>query len=303
MLDRLFERLNRARFWRAATEAVLTFQNDVHWHFLADQDLATDLTILKGFAYCARQVMFQTAFDAALGSLLVEQTPRSQDVDIREITALTCSKGRYVANLDRLAKTISSPPEHVCFMSFWEQMQLLLRIINNEGLIKDSSGRFLLDEEGWSGRLIAANTGAARRFSLLRQLSEEHPTILQASITRWDLRVEAVRVICQDYIALIVPETFACHFRVTTFKHFMKDFRTYDNIFSRNRPEACPEVEWTMMIFPRTREALEFANLLKSTDLQILDFSNWVKSLAQQCLRFPRIRSNRNSAVSQLLGC
>lgn len=157
-----------------------------------------------------------------------------------------------------------------------------MHIINNEGLIKDSNGRFLLDEEGWSSRLIAANTGAARRFSLLRQLSEEHPITLKASITRWDLRVEAVRAICQDHIALIVPETFAYHFRVMTFKYFMKDFRTYDNLFSRNRPEACPEVEWTMMIFPRTREALEFANLLKATGLQILDFSDWVESLAQR---------------------
>lgn len=122
MLTWIIERVNQIRFWKAATEAALTFQNDVHWHFLADRDLATDLTILKGFASSARQVMFQTAFDAALGSLLVEQTPRPQDVDIREITALTCSKGRYVANLDRLSKTISSPPEHVRSMNSWEQV-------------------------------------------------------------------------------------------------------------------------------------------------------------------------------------
>lgn len=149
------------RFLNAATAAISSVRSEAHCTFLEDRDLATSLDVLRSFRGSFDRFMSPTSLTEAFRNLLVQEEPRYEDVDIRDVTALSASKGRYIANLPRLATTISPPSIDILSMSIEQQVKRLRRDVWREGLVRDKEDRFMLNEEGWSGRGWCASTAAA----------------------------------------------------------------------------------------------------------------------------------------------
>lgn len=175
-----------------------------HPRFLQEPDLGTSLHVLEDLT---RGLGERTAVHRTLADLLEEGEPQDRGVDIRDITAIGQSKGRFCGNLDRLVTTISEPPPEVRERAKHDpekdNAELWREVQQEFGLEKD--GRFTVKEEGWSGRLIACNSGAARRFCLLRQRQLRGQLNLPCRVTTWHLNPDALHILTAEYWVILAP--------------------------------------------------------------------------------------------------
>lgn len=170
--------------------------------FIECPDKTTSFATLQWI--CLQSNRSPSEVGQTLGRLLVRDEPREEEVDIRKITAITNSKGELIGNLPQLVHTISEPSKWITDKTEAEQNEILHEAVVREFPTYD--GRLAVFEEGWSGRLIGSNSGAARRFSLLRQRSWDGKTRLPVSITRINLDPVALATLTEEQWLFLAPK-------------------------------------------------------------------------------------------------
>lgn len=248
------------------------------WRFLHDPDLTTSLKILQHLA--RPHLGGNRPVAKALGRLVVEGASRDEDIDIGKVTALTASKGRYIGNLRRLLSTISDPGPWVTALSLDEQYTMVHGdVMRESGCMWE--GRFRLIEEGWSGRLIAANSGAARRFAWLHQNRYLRPTILPARIEARILDESAVRVLTQEFQVDLIPSEAARGFLRHIRDLGIKELELVHELWSPAYPDEMNRDLWSVVAYPRGRYHYEDMRLgLASAAVPVFDFSQWLIMIA-----------------------
>lgn len=249
------------------------------WRFLHDPDLTTSLEVLRHVARLRFGGIRPVA--RALEQLVVEvETPRDEDIDIIRVTALTASQGRYIGNLWRLLPTITDPVPQVAALSLDEQYDLVHRdVMRDSGCM--SNGRFRLIEEGWSGRLIAANAGTARRFAWLRQHRYIRPTILPARIETRVLDDSAFRILTQEFQVEIMPSEAGRDLLKNVGDLGVGELELVNELWSPACPDDMNRDLWSVVAYPRAGRYYEDIRLgLADAATPVFDFTRWLTMIA-----------------------
>ena len=249
------------------------------WRFLHDPDLTTSLEVLRDLA--RPHFGGSRPVADALERLVVEvESPRDEDVDIGRVTALTASKGRYIGNLRRLLPTISDPGPRVAALSLDEQYAMVHSdVMRESGCV--SKGRFRLIEEGWSGRLIAPNSGAARRFAWLHRNRYLRPTILPARIETRMLDASALGVLTREFQLEIIPSEAARGLLGSMRNLDVGELELVRELWSPACPDDVNRDMWSVLAYPRAGRYYEDIRLgLADAAAPVFDFSRWLMMIA-----------------------
>lgn len=265
----------RGKKVRAAASAI---RAPKAWRFLHDPDLTTSLEVLRDLARpCfggSRPVT------DALERLVVEAESRDEDVDIGRVTALTASKGRYIGNLRRLLPTISDPGSRVAALSLDEQYAMIHSDVMRESGCM-SKGRFRLIEEGWSGRLIAANSGAARRFAWLHRNRYLRPTVLPARIETRMLDEVALGVLTREFQVEAIPSEAARDLLKSMRVLGIDELELVHELWSPACPDDANRDMWSVVAYPRAGRYYEDIRLgLADAAAPVFDLSRWLTMIA-----------------------
>ncbi|WP_372095166.1 hypothetical protein [Tistrella mobilis] len=145
-------------------QAILAIKAPKKWYFFEDRDLSVTFKDILAFGDIPD---YGGAVRDSLRKLMIKGVIREEEVNFRDITGVWTSKGHLIGNLPRLIYTsdVVSKIEPTdknfdsVLQGVWRESQCV------------TDGRFNLYEESWSGRLIAANGGAARRIAWLHKYS------------------------------------------------------------------------------------------------------------------------------------
>ncbi|GBQ31941.1 hypothetical protein HLH34_18785 [Gluconacetobacter azotocaptans] len=144
----------------------------------------------------------------ALGDLcrLIHKPPAYRAViDILSVTGVSATHNNFVGNLDALPETMrfSDPYEENYGPFDQDGMEKLRQAVFDEFSPGTGSktGLFSITDVTWSGKRIAGNTGASRRFSLWRRLSARNykPERIHALIHPLELNKDALRKVLTDW--------------------------------------------------------------------------------------------------------
>lgn len=243
--------------------------------FVDDPDMTTSLEILRklrGLVSGPRPV------SRAIQGLLVGDTCRDEDVEIRKVTAVTASKGGYIGNLPRLLTTIHPPVGQVASLPIIQQMAIVHReVMQESGCVAD--GRFELYEEAWSGRLIAANTGTARRIALLR---EHQPTlVLQARILPSSVSQKAFFVLTEEYRVILLPAAGADTLLERLDKLGVEDVELVARVWEPACAGSRTPDLWGMLSYRRDGRFVEAIDRgISESAAPVFDFSQWLRLLS-----------------------
>jgi hypothetical protein len=137
----------------------------------------------------------------ALKHLIEQGSPYKMEVSLRQIGAVSASKGNYRMHLDRLPETMQlNPAENYGPLSEPEMSRLKTAVFREFGL---SDGRVSLSFQQWDQLYVAMNSGASRRFALWRRLSGAHASEkLLANVTPYSLNRDILQMLREDYRAI-----------------------------------------------------------------------------------------------------
>ena len=171
--------------------------------FIEDSDLLTSLSLLRSIAPSDAT----TEAAKLLHNLLKKRAQlREKDIRIGNISAITASKGKFIGNLCRLKYTINSGGSWPLNLpkdkqdAMWKEVETDFAPAGKE----EEKNFFMVDREEWSGRLIAHNTGAARRFCWAQH--HDPGRILPCRVTDWYLDSEIAKELNEKYWLCILPE-------------------------------------------------------------------------------------------------
>lgn len=243
--------------------------------FVDDPDMTTSLEILQKLPIF---VSGRQPVSTAIRGLLVEAPCRDADVEIRQVTAVNTSKGGYIGNLPRLLTTIHSPVDQVASLSIIQQMAIVhSEVMQESGCVADD--RFELYEEAWSGRLIAANTGTARRMALLRK---HQPTlVLQARIRPWSLSQQAFLVLTEEYHVILLPAAGADTLLERLDKLGVEDVELIARVCEPACAGGRPPDLWGMLSYHRNGRFVGAIDRgINESAAPMFDFSKWLRLLS-----------------------
>jgi hypothetical protein len=118
--------------------------------------------------------------------------PYNRRLSLKDIGALSASKGRYVMALDRLPETMHLGAQETYGPLDDSETTKLRKAVDREFPLRD--GSIEVYEQTWDKLLVGRNSGASRRFSLLRRLNPELE--INALITPYCLDNQWLRDVC-----------------------------------------------------------------------------------------------------------
>lgn len=214
----------------------------------------------------------------ALGRLLVAENSRLQEVDIKTITAITVSKGGFVGNLPRLIATISPAPAGVEKMHREDHVALLRDQVVAEFGFRE--GRLDLIEEGWSGRLIASNDGAARRFALLQDKSLPGEAVFPASIRTVRFDPSALAVLTERMWVFLLPRESYANLSSGLGQLGVGAPQQCADVYSKARERDDDRTIWTVAGVDRSwKHYGDFRLGLEDGAVPLFDLSRWLREL------------------------
>ncbi len=203
-----------------------------------------------------------------------------EDIDVRAITGVAASKGRYTTNLKRLSQTIYDPGNLRLDWNKYdreERVSMLLKQVWREiGNVSD--GRMKVFKELWSGRYIVSNTGAARRLSLLHLNALEGEVIIPCHVIDVQLCDNALEALMLHFWCVALPEPiFQKTTRILSEKFFegiaaskMCGFEDENSKF----------VKWGMLLVPREHKNYQDIRLaIEDSVTPQFDVSHFLKRL------------------------
>ena len=240
--------------------------------FVEDTDLLTSLSLLRSI------IGSDTVNEAAalLGNVLtVDEQTLENKIRIGDISAITVSKGRYVGNLCRLKYTINTRGTYPMSLPEDKQQEMWNQV--KKEFSQEADGSFVIDREEWSGRLIARNTGAARRFCWARYHNPDR--VLRCRIINWRLESEMIETLNKKYWLCILPEDI--YIRISDLDpaiidygwvQYLEHVASFHHDNSRDSWSFCA-VKRDSMFFPTLRDSLLDAAI------PVHDISSWLMQL------------------------
>ncbi len=119
------------------------------------------------------------------------------EVSLRQIGAVTASKGVYRMHLDRLPETMQLNREESYGPLPGSEMERLKAAVLREFGVKE--GRFEVCLQEWDQLYVGVNSGASRRFALWRRLCGDYPSVrVLANVTPYRLKPQLIRNLRQE---------------------------------------------------------------------------------------------------------
>lgn len=263
---------------RAASEAVMPHS----YRFIDDADLTTSFDILRRLCSLGedRNRGYFAHYGAAkyLAKLLLPLEPYLDEIDIKEITAVSASKGWYLGNLDRLKESIYP---HTSPLSMNEQVVKLYQDILSEGVARNSDGGVRVIKEGWSGRYILCNYGASRRFALLRSLVRLGEIKLSASIEEWRLNHDAVKALTRKYWIFAIPEASWRPFERVIYGWYGFSYERIGSTSSLACRDRLDQTRWAVVAVQKNdRSGRRLQSAFRSIACPLFDVSQWIEMLS-----------------------
>lgn len=275
MLDSILPRRRLLRNVEKALSGMDALPRD----FIGDPDCSYDLDILRSISGSAHASSVFPA-ETALARLIVEAGERDEDVDIQHVSAVTASRGPYIGNLPRLRETITPPENPITDEA--ELVRLFRKAAEVEGFSRNKAGRFRVQKEGWSKRLIAVNTGAARRISWLQEFGRRHDIVFPCTIECYDLSREAIKVLTEDYWIVIVPLDAWLELQDLS-RHFRKSQMVL-RMSSLAPPKSENPAMWVATAFPKPMSWMK--EVLTEAPTSTFDFSAWLSRISHPDYRY-----------------
>ena len=158
---------------------------------------------------------------ADLQRLIRKLLPYRALIDIRSVTGVTATQNNLVGDLDALPETMRFSRSHAENYGPLGQSGIReLRRAVFEEFSPDTGSRaglFSITDVTWSGKRIAGNSGASRRFSLWRRLSARdcRTQRIRAVIHPLELDTNALRAVLTDWRVVHVSRSpdIACSYR------------------------------------------------------------------------------------------
>lgn len=261
---------------KAVREAALAVEGPTKWRFIEDPDLTTSYEILD---HLQGGVLDRSgAVEEALAGLMTKGAERDADVGFREITGLAASKGRFIGNMSRLWPTSDSIGK---LEPSAENLAMIRQQVWKEsGCVRD--GRFHLYEESWSGRLIARNTGTARRIAWLHHHSFMDRSPIPARVTPLVLDQAALKVLTEDYWIALLPTDDGAWKLASKFEEIgIRGVESVGAVWSPACPEEHDRTRWSMLACDRaSRRYAEIRLGLMDSAIPVFDLSQWLTAIA-----------------------
>lgn len=275
-IDRIVNSFASIKPLMAAQQSATT---KARWDFLAEPDMTTSFKVLRDVANMSQGN--HTPARRALAGLLISQGSRDEDVDIRRITAIGASKGRYVGNLPRLLTTISEPPKWVADMSREEQLAKVQdEVWSDFGNKVDN--RFTVVEEGWSGLLIGMNTGTARRFSMLHCACHSGPLLFPARIERINFEPDFLKELTALQWVVMLPEDAGRQFVKAAEAAKIEGVEEISLVKNHGCPDDDEQVKWAVLACPTSTPRYKaFRLAVEDASVPRFDFSHWLRLLSK----------------------
>jgi hypothetical protein len=261
---------------KAIREAALAVEGPTKWRFIEDPDLTTSYEVL--FKLQGGALDRSGAVEEALAGLMAKGAERDAEVGFREITGLAASKGRFIGNLSRLWPTSGSIGK--LEPSADNIAMIRQQVWAESGCVWD--GRFHLYEECWSGRLIARNTGTARRIAWLHHYSFQDHSPIPARITPLVLDQAALKVLTEDYwIALLPTDDGAWTLASKLEEIGVRGTESVGVVWSPACPDEDDRTRWSMLACNRaSRRYADVRMGLMDSTLPVFDLSQWLTAMA-----------------------
>lgn len=261
---------------RAIREATLAVEGPTKWRFIEDPDLTTSYEVLH---HLQGGVLARSgAVEEALAELMTKGAERDAEVGFREISGLAASKGRFIGNLPRLWPTSDSIGKLEPSADNIAMIQQ--QVWKESGCVRD--GRFNVYEESWSGRLIARNTGTARRIAWLHCHSFLDRSPIPARITPLSLDQAALKVLTEDYwIALLPTDDGAWKLASKLEEIGVRDTENVGAVGSPACPDENDRTRWSMLACDRASWRYAEIRLgLMDSAIPVFDLSQWLTMIA-----------------------
>lgn len=262
---------------RAVYEIARSIGGAVTWAFIEDPDLTTSYEILGHLQRCG--ISRTGIIENALAGLMVEGGERDAEVGFHDIGAIRCSKGRFIGNLSRLWPTSDT----ICRLKPSAENFAMIRrqVWTESGCVRN--GRFHLYEENWSGRLIAPNSGTARRIAWLNYNSYLDETQIPARITTFVLDRTALKVLTESYwVALLPSEDGAWELSTKLEKIGVRGVESIGTLASPACPDADDGTRWSMLACDRAcRRYADIRLGLMDSGTPIFDVSQWLMAIGR----------------------
>lgn len=260
----------------AIRETISHLDIDHPWRFIEDPDLTTSYDILKSVMRAAPDR--PNVVDKALQHLMSEGGVRETDVEFSDISALSASKGRYIGNLKRLWATSDSV--RFCELTSEKFAEIKEQVFSGSGCIKNE--RFNLIEECWSGRLIAQNSGTARRIAWLHSHHYLDRTPFPARKSEWALDSNSLHTLTEQYWLALLPKRLSAFQLSSQLSDLgLKCSNSHGSLFSSACPDEHCNAEWSVFSCEKSNRKYPQIrlNLLDSVN-NIFDLSNWLSSIS-----------------------
>lgn len=261
---------------KAIREAALAVEGPTKWRFIEDPDLTTSYEVLLKVQ---NGVLDRPGLvEEALAALMVKGAERDAALGFDKISALAESQGRFIGNLPRLWPT----SDYVASLEPTAKNLARIRqeVWADSGCVRD--GRFNLFEESWSGRLIAPNTGTARRIAWLHQNSFLDSSPIPARITPLVLDQAALKVLTEDYwIALLPTDAGAWMLAMKLEEIGVRGVESVGTLKSPACPDKTDQTRWSMFACDRASRRYDDVRLgLMDSAIPIFDLSQWLTMIA-----------------------
>ncbi|WP_372084337.1 hypothetical protein [Tistrella mobilis] len=256
-------------------QAILSIKAPTRWHFFEDRDLSVTFKDILAFEGIPD---YGGAVRNSLKRLMIKGTIREEEVNFDDITGVWTSKGHLIGNLPRLIYTsdvVSKiEPTDKNFDS------VLRGVWKESGCVTD--GRFNLYEESWSGRLIAANGGAARRIAWLHKYSYIKKSPIPARITPLHIEPEALKILTRRYWVALLPGYNSALTLVSQLKRMgIRGVEDIGKANSAGNEQGDALTAWS--IFSCDRDCPQYRDIrlgLLDSPLPVFDFSQWLMQIA-----------------------
>jgi hypothetical protein len=246
-------------------------------NFIDDPGLSTSRDILQSI--CDKSDNYSNHLLPAarfLGKLMRPGATERRKVDIKEITAVAHSKGRFVSDFKRLIPTISPPTRA---LTHHQQIDCLQRQVMSEGVTKNE-GRVRFVCQDWNRRLTVCNTGTARRFALLRDLVEPGQVTFDAEIEHWQID-EDIKKRLSEYHVAMVPKPFWDKAGLALETWYPLRFFKINDVQSLACGDPTDRTEWAVVTTERrSKLGVRLLESLRIKGCRPFDLSHWIEHLS-----------------------
>jgi hypothetical protein len=178
----------------------------------------------------------------SLRTLIETGSSYEENVSLRQIGAITASRGAYRMHLDRLPETMYLNKGESYGPLSDSEMERLKDAVFREFGIRD--GRFVLWFQEWDQLYVGVNSGASRRFALWRRLcSDCRPVQVPATVTPYRLKPEPLRDLLEGFRAIGIKANWKLPGILNDAGETSKEFAYLDAEFPY-------QSDWAMLLIP-----------------------------------------------------